>query len=76
VTPKIPLGLQTCNPFFLGRKPKARVATLATPPFFFQLIPLILVIPEITTLNTSCIQDLDLAMNDQIVQTPWEQIPP
>jgi hypothetical protein len=45
-----------------------------TPPFSFQLIPLISVIPKSTRPNTSCIQDLDLVMNDQIVQCPWEQI--
>jgi hypothetical protein len=28
VTPRLPLGPHPCNPFCLGREPKARVATL------------------------------------------------
>jgi len=28
VTPGLPLGLQPCNPFCLGRKPKVRVAII------------------------------------------------
>ncbi len=37
------------------------------PPFSFQLVPPILVIPKTTTLNIFCIQDLDLVMSDRIV---------
>jgi len=34
-----------------------------TPPFSLQLIPPILIVPEITTPSTFCIQDLNLVMN-------------
>jgi len=37
------------------------------PPFFFQPVPLLPVIPKETTLSTSCTQDLDVVMNNQIV---------
>jgi hypothetical protein len=46
---------------------------LSFPLFFFQLVPLIPIIPKITSIF--CIQDLDLVLNDQIVQPPWEQTP-
>jgi hypothetical protein len=39
VTPGLPLGPHPCNPFCLGREPKARVATLATIDFFFRATP-------------------------------------
>jgi len=46
------------------------------PPSSFQPVPLIPIVPKITKSNIYCTQDLDLVMNDQIVQHPWEQNPP
>jgi hypothetical protein len=49
---------------------------LVTTFFSFQPVPPILIILESTAPNTSCTQNLDLVMNDQIVQRTWEQNPP
>ncbi len=36
----LPLGPQPCNPFCLGRKPKARVATIFLAESFGELLPI------------------------------------
>ncbi len=46
------------------------------PLVFFQPIPLILVIPKSTSLNSSHTQDPSLGINNQILRHPWEQSPP
>jgi hypothetical protein len=46
------------------------------PPFFFQLVPPILVVPKSITLSNSHAQGPFVGMNDQIVQRPWEKRPP
>jgi len=68
--------LPIITPLILTRKPQVppQFAPI-TPPFYFQLVPLIPIVPKTTTLSTSCTQDLDLVMNNQIIHHHWEQNP-
>ncbi len=74
--PKTHLPL-TIIPQVLTRRPQVPPRfTPITPPFSFQLVSRISIVPKVTTQSTSYTQDLDLVMNDQIVEHPWEQNPP